>query len=195
MKVALEFDDFSPRNSNLHLLEQMKEHYPDFKVTLFTVPWEIRFGQPTPITEEQYSPWVKAIKKNEDWMEIALHGLTHMPEEFGEISYEGAKKRIITGENMFKNRGIKLAKIFKAPCWSISKEAKQVCADLGFKVVEDHYYNWNLKDDFPSDLKEDTIVIGHGHIQKTMGNGLEEVIHKLMKLPPETKFIKLSEIL
>lgn len=196
MKFAVEFDDFSPRNSNLSYLEEIKEHYPDFKVTLFTVPWEIRFGSQAPITLPDFEPWVRAVKGAEDWIEIALHGLTHAPLEFGEISYEGAKKRILVAEKMFENRGIKLAKIFKAPQWALSVEGKKAAEDLGYKVVEDHYYPWNLKDDLTPELMaqaEKKIVVAHGHVQNTMGNGTEEVMPRIMKLPPGTKFYKLSE--
>lgn len=194
MKIALEFDDFGPRNSNLSYLEELKEHYPDFKVTLFTVPWEIRFGGQAPITLPEFEPWVRAVKNADDWIEIALHGLTHGPLEFGEISYDGAKKRITVAEKMFENRGIKLAKIFKAPQWALSKEGKQAAEDMGYKVVEDHYYPWNLKDDLTDELrKREDIIVAHGHVQNTMGNGTEEVMPRLMKLPPDTKFYKLSE--
>lgn len=195
LKIALELDDFSPRNSHLSLLETLREHYPSFKVTMFTVPWEIRWGQPTPITQDEYSPWVRAVK-NADWIEIASHGLTHLPEEFGEISYEGAKKRLLTAEKMYENRGINLVKIFKAPHWCLSEEGKKAAEDLGYTVVEDHYYQWNIKDEFPEALKDyDGIIIAHGHVQDTMGNGLEESLPRLMKLPPGTEFYKLSDVL
>lgn len=208
-KVALEYDDFGPRNSNLALLEEIKEHYPDFKVTLFTVPWEIRFGSAsqttpgTPITDAAYQPWVEAVKQNEDWMELALHGFTHklgdprqgIPGEM-ECSYEDAQKIITVAEKMFENRGLKLAKIFKAPQWLISKEAKRGIEELGYKVCEDHYYNWNLTDPFPTEAAErGDIIIGHGHVQDEMGNGMAETLHKVLKLPPDTQFLKLSEVL
>lgn len=205
IKVALELDDFSPRNSNLALIEEIKEHYPDFKISLFTVPWEIRFGgsnHGTPITDEEYLPWVNAIKENEDWIEIALHGLTHLersqrnPAEFECISYDQAWKAITVGEKMFMNRGIKLAKIFKAPQWLLSPEGKKAAEDCGFLVVEDGYYNWNIKDEFPlKEAQEGKLIIGHGHIHDTCGNGLTECYDRLMRLPVGTKFFKLSEIL
>lgn len=208
-KVALEYDDFGPRNSNLSILEEIKEHYPNFKVTLFTVPWEIRFGQltqgviGTPITDAGCAPWVDAVKQNEDWMELALHGLTHklgdprqgIPGEM-EIPYEDAKKIAMVAEKMFENRGLKLAKVFKAPQWLLSEEAKQAFMDRGYKVCEDHYYNWNLADEFPKEAAErGDLIIGHGHVQDEMGNGMAETLHKILKLPVDTQFFKLSEIL
>lgn len=196
IKIALEYDDFSPRNTRFDLLEKLREHYPTFKVTMFTVPWEVRFGTQTPITEPDYAPFVNAVKASKDWLEVALHGLTHAPMEFAELSHDGATKRLVIGQKMFENRGIDLVKIFKAPFWALSKEAKQAAEDQGFKVVEDHYYNWNLADDFPQELADKgVIIIAHGHVQDVVGNGMEETFAKLMKLPPDTEWLKLSEVI
>lgn len=197
MKVAVEYDDFSGVNHSLDLLEKIKEHYPNFKVTLFTVPWEIRFSQSiqhsSPITLEKFEKWCDVVG-NTDWMEIALHGLTHAPMEFAELSYEAAVKRIVIGMKMFENRKFKnFTKIFKAPQWAISPEAKQAVKDMGFVVLEDQYYNWNLANDKPNaDAKEPYIM--HGHIQNDCGNGMEESLHRVMSLPPDTEFLFLSEI-
>ena len=200
MKIVLEFDDFSPKNSNLGLLEDLKDHYKGFKVTLFTVPYDIRWGEPTPITGEKFTPFCKAIRKSTDWIEIALHGLTHLKSEFKNASYDDAKKWMMVGEKMFINRAINYAKIFKAPHWDMSPGALRAAKELGFTVAQDGYYNWNLKDDFPKELitgsKKDPIIVAHGHIQNVMGNGLEEVMPKLLTLPVKNiEFMFLSEYL
>lgn len=191
MKIAIDYDDFSPRNSNLGILEDIKEHFPNFKVTLFTTPWEIRWGEMTPITEERFKPFVDAIKSSEDWIEIAIHGLTHAPMEYAELTYDGARKRTIVAEKMFDNRGIKICKLFKAPQWEISKEAKQAVEDLRYTVLEDGYYNWNLSDERPNLDK----LLAHGHIQNTCGNGMSETLDKIMDLPTDTEFYFLSDAL
>jgi hypothetical protein len=202
MKIALEFDDFSPRNTSFGVLEDIKDHYPDFKVTMFTVPWEIRFdpdGKGTPITEERFAPWVEAVKKAQPWLEIALHGMTHAPLEFAELSQEEARKRVVIGEKMFINRQIPLAKVFKAPQWEISKPAIAAANEMGFDVVHDHYYNWNLAEDCPFTKEQikngKGIIIAHGHVQRVCNNGLEEVAHRILQIPPGTEFIFLSEAL
>lgn len=200
MRIAIEFDDFSPINSRFDLLEKLKEHYPEFKVTMFTVPWEIRYGrnleESAPITSSKYKPWVDAVKEYEDWIEIAPHGLTHAPMEFAELSANEATKRLIIGTKMFENKGIKYTNLFKAPQWEISKEAKEAIEGMGFIVLEDGYYDWNLAEDLPEEIKNsDKIVIAHGHVQNVCDNGLEEVFHRLMKLPVDTEFYFLSEAL
>lgn len=198
MKVALEYDDFGPINSSFGILESFKEHYPDFKVTMFTVPWDIRFGdnygKGAPITLEKYKPWVNAVNDC-DWIEIALHGLSHAPMEFSELSYEAAIKRLVVGMKMFENVGIKnFVKIFKAPQWALSPEAKKAAEDMGFVVVEDHYYNWNLANDKPDkDSKEPYIM--HGHVQDVCDNGMAETQGVVLSLPIDTEFLFLSDVL
>lgn len=193
MTVAFEFDDFNPRNSNFGVLENIKDHYPEFKVTMFTTPWDITTGQHLAITERDFGPWVNAVKKASDWLEIAVHGLTHLPMEFSELNYKAAKERIMVAENMFQNCGIKYTKIFKAPYWALSKEGKQAAEDLGFHVVEDGYFNWNLAEPMPE--SPEGIVIAHGHVQNTMGNGILESLGRIMKMPTDTKFKFLSEVI
>lgn len=198
MKIAIEYDDFSPINSQFGVLESFKEHYPNFKVTMFTVPWEVRFGrnlqESSPITLPKFRPFVEAVNEC-DWIEIALHGLTHAPLEFAELSYDAAIKRIVIGMKMFENVGIKnFAKIFKAPQWALSPEAKQAALDMGFEVCEDGYYNWNLANDKPNtDAVEPYIM--HGHVQDDCNNGMAETQHRVLKLPVDTEFVFLSEVL
>lgn len=199
MKIALEFDDFSPRNSNFGILEDIKDHYEHFKVSMFTVPWEIRFGQQTPITQPEHKPWCEAVKRSSDWLEIVLHGMTHAPMEFAELTTEEAHKRIVIGEKMFANREIELKKVFKAPQWAISPQAVKAANELDYDVVHDHYYNWNLADECPFTKEQikndDGIILAHGHVQRVCGNGIEEVAHRIMQLPPDIEFIFLSEAL
>ena len=199
MKVAIEYDDFSAVNHNLGLLEKIREHFPNFKVTLFTVPWDMQFArnmqEGAALTLDKYKPFVKAVRESGDWMEIALHGLFHIPLEFAELSEDAAYKRLIIGVKMFDNLKIKnFTKIFKAPMWEISPEAKQAAENMGFIVVEDEYYNWNLASDKPhGDAVEPYIM--HGHIQNVEENGMEETFHRIMKLPTDTEFMFLSEVL
>lgn len=197
MQIALEYDDFSGVNSNFGILENFKEHYPNFKVTMFTVPWEIRFGrnlqESSPITLPKFKPFVDAINDC-DWIEIALHGLTHAPLEFAELSYKAAMQRIVIGMKMFENVGIKnFAKIFKAPQWEISEEAEQAAKDMGFLVLHDQYYNWNLANDKPNERAPEPFIM-HGHVQDVCDNGMAETMHRVLKLPVDTEFKFLSEV-
>lgn len=197
--IVLDTDDFSPLNHRFDMLDKLKDRYPDFKITMFTVPWEIRLSpddKGTPITDSKYDGWFYAVKAwiDKGWMEIAIHGLTHAPREFEKLTYDEAQKRILVAQKMFQNRGIPYCPLFKAPQWLISEEAKLAVRDMGMFLVEDGYYNWNLKDPMP---KNRTRLIAHGHVQNepSTRNGLEESFIRLCKIPSNAKWKFLSEVL
>lgn len=165
---------------------------------MFTIPWDIRFSPQTkgaPITDKQYEPWVSTIRKaiEDGWMEIMIHGLTHAPREFEKLTYQEAKNRILVAQKMFINVKIPYQYYFKAPQWLISNDARKAIIDMGFKIVDDHYYNWNIKDEMP---KGDNLI-AHGHIQDepyTM-NGIDQSFIRLCKIPADAEWKFLSEIL
>lgn len=197
MQIALDYDDLSCLNHRFDLVEKLRARYPNFKVTFFTVPWEIRLSpntKGTPITEPEYQDFVIAVRNavDEGWMNIAIHGLTHAPEEFHKLSYDEAKKRVIVGMKMFENVGIKTNGMFKAPQWLLNEDAKKAIEDLGVTVVEDGYYNWNLKDEMP----EEKILIAHGHVQdeRATMNGMDQSLVRLMKVPKDAKWVHLADI-
>lgn len=195
MKIALEYDDFSPKNSSFGLLEDIKDHYPNFKVTMFATPWEIRWGEMTPITNEKWKPFVDACKIaiEQGWLELAIHGLTHAPMEFAEISSDEAIKRVLVAEKMFSNVGLKTVKIFKAPFWALSEQGEEAIQSADYYIAKDGYYHWNLANPLPENFPTDKIMIAHGHVQNTMENGLEETMDKILSLPTDTEFYFLSE--
>lgn len=209
MKIAIEYDDASPAHPMgprmFDILQTFREHYPKYKVTLFTIPWEIRFGKPLNLCQPDAKQWVSAAKEanEQGWMFFALHGLTHIgpseqnpmvEPEFASMPYDIAKKRIQAGINIFKKAGLPLLKIFKAPHWQISDEAERAAKELGFKVVKDKYYNWNLRDPLPKKPKDP--IIAHGHIQDGDGcfNGLEETRQNVFQLPTDAQFLSLDKV-
>lgn len=211
MNISLDYDDLSPLSHRFDLCEKLRERYPDFKVTFFTIPWDIRFSPSTsgtPITDEKYKDWCEYVKKavEDGWMQIGIHGLTHAPREFERLNYSETKKRVVVAQKMFENVGIPVTNLFKAPYWLLSKNGKQAIEDLGLKVVEDGYYNWNLKDkmllatlDEKIDLENmpDVRLIAHGHIADGDGtdNGMDESFLRLCETPQDAKWVFLSEVL
>lgn len=210
MKIALDYDDFSPLNHRFDLLDKLRERYEGFKVTMFTIPWDIRFnpdGKGTPITDRLYAPWVDRVKEavEQGWMEIALHGLDHAPQEFENLTYQQAKNRVIVGEKMFANVGIPVIKLFKAPQWLLSDSGKKAIEDLGYTVCEDGYYNWNLRDELASwhdeiqagGDRKNKAVVAHGHVQdepSTM-NGMDQTLLNLSDVPQDAEWVFLRETL
>lgn len=203
-RIAIELDDASSSQPAMlpayERLAEIRQHFPDFKVTLFLVPWEIRFGKTVPIAHTSEKNWADAFlsAQQDGWMKFALHGLTHMPHEFGEITYETALKKVKAGKEVCERIGLDLLPIFKAPNWSLSAEGKKAVEELGFQVVEDRYYQWNLRDPLPKETEfGDKIIIAHGHIQDGDGcfNGVCETSQKLLSLPTDTTFHFLNEAL
>lgn len=202
--IALEYDDASPSHPigprMWQLLQGFKDNYPDYKVTLFTVPAEVRWGKGHTLRHEDYKAWVKVAKKayEQGWLNFALHGFTHVPKEFETLTYESAYKRISWGKELFESCGLPLLPIFKAPNWLISEAAEKAAEDLGFTVVKDLYYDWNLKDRVPRPSEfGDKIIIGHGHVQDGDGcfNGISETSPIVRQLPSDTKFYFLDKAL
>jgi len=199
MMISLDYDDYQPMNHRWDMIDQLRVRFDDFKVTMFTIPWDIRFlpeKKGIQITDKEWKPWVEKTKEavEEGWMEVAIHGLTHLPLEFSELSYQEAKNRILVAQKMFFNVGIKTNGMFKAPNWAISDGARQAVEDLGLKLMEDGYYNWNLKDKRPDKRVN---LIAHGHIQDGDGcnNGIEETYMKLADLPHDIKWKHLREVI
>lgn len=167
-------------------------------MTFFTIPWDIRFSPSTsgtPITDEKYKDWCTYVKKavEDGWMQIGIHGLTHAPREFEHLSYDETKKRVLVAQKMLENVGIPITNLFKAPYWLLSKNGKQAIEDLGLKVVEDGYYNFNLNSEWP---ESDTVIM-HGHIADGDGtnNGMDETFLKVCEAPQTATWVFLSEVL
>lgn len=209
MNISVDYDDLSCLSHRFDLCEKLRERYPDFRVTFFTIPWDIRFSpatQGTPITDEKYKDWCTYVKKAvaDGWMQIGIHGLTHAPREFEQLTYDETKKRVLIAQKMFENVGIPITNLFKAPYWLLSKDGKKAIEDLGLKVVEDGYYNWNLKYEpwFSGGRLWKSVdrfdpVMAHGHIADGMGcdNGMDESFLRLCTVPQDAKWIFLSEVL
>ena len=196
MTITLDFDDFNPLNHRLDILRKLRDRYPDFKVTMFTVPWDIRYNSDkggAPISSDDYSEWRNIVKHGikDGWLEIAIHGLTHAPREFEDMDAKQAGGRIDFAEHFMNDAGFKYVKLFKAPQWLLSEEAKEVIEKRGYKVMEDGYYSWNVKDEFPVELNN---VIGHGHVQDVCDNGLEESLLRLVQIPDDYEWKFLSEV-
>lgn len=198
MTISFGIDDFGPSNHRFDLLTDFHERYPKCKITLFTIAWDIRFNpndKGSPITDKKFDTWCETTRQaiKDGWIEIAIHGLTHKLREFENLTFDEAKKRVLVAQKMFVNRNIPTIPIFKAPQWMLSSGGKKAIEELGLKVVEDHYYNWNLKDNMPKSEN----IIAHGHIQNELGtqNGLEQSFMKLCKIPPDSNWIFLSEVL
>ena len=131
-KVALSLDDFSVLNNRMDLLLKIKEHYPDFKVSLFTIPVDWRFEQ-KPEARIFRDKSLALIKENLDWMQIIPHGLTHMPKEFEKCDYYTFRDLVLPSiDEAFTKDGLPYEKGFKAPYWLWNKKVVKALDEAGW---------------------------------------------------------------
>jgi len=198
IKIVFDLDDFHVDSVGMEYLLRLKEHFPKFRCTLFTIPLPIeQFGGGFP-KDERIAQWAKMIN-GYDWIEIAPHGLFHVKGECA-VSRQDAALRIRTIESIFKRFGLKYVKIFKAPHWIMSrgmyqeliKRGYNVAIDIRQKNVEiyDYQYDWSIDGRFPYGKD---IVKAHGHIN-TMDNAIIRCFEKLLKeIPPDADWLTVSE--
>ena len=219
-KIVLDMDDYSVSCPNFELLMKLKEHFPSFKVTLFTIPLDMMLLSDK-IKMPQFLSWVEMLKEYQDWVEIAVHGFIHDKKEML-VDYKRAKLTLKASENMMtqikkkekvrfigsRNKKYKFdipyKKIFKAPGWQMSDDAYKAARDMGYVVAIDrnkpspeienlktYKYNWSIEEPFPEDFR---IIKGHGHMYG-MQNDLQACYQNLLTLPTDAEFLFISEYL
>jgi hypothetical protein len=161
----LDFDDFGEFNNRLDWLWTLKNHFPNFKVNLFTIPTNYN---------GKFTVYIKSL----NWIQVCVHGNEHINNED-------------VGEDWLKTFQGYFASVYRAPFWQLSDVMYERLKKLGYKIMvhpddlrEGIKYNWNLKDS-PPPLD---ILYGHGHIQDVCENGLVEAFENIMKLPLNTEF-------
>lgn len=161
MKAILDLDDFYPekKNNAMDWLIELKDCYPNFVVTLFTI----------------YGRWhnIKLLHELNrfDWIEIAAHGYYHYSND--EVM-KWDKKRWFDVINEFEKTGL-FTKVFKAPNWMMSKLGYFVLKELDWAVA----VRENQIKDLPEGIRyycfEDQPEKIHGHtwlLQKHWEDGL-----------------------
>lgn len=113
--ILVDFDDFHG-SCNLTDLFRLKDMYPKFKVTLFTIPSQcsIRF--------------LRDVSKL-TWVQMAIHGIRHSPLEFKKMSYNRCASILVEFKKGFYVKG------FKAPHWQYSRESMAWLRDNDFWVA------------------------------------------------------------
>lgn|SRR3990167_2571509 len=197
MKVALDLHDFSILNNRLDLLLKIKEHYPDFKVSLFTVPFDVQYEVNTQAIIHREAA-LKKIKECLDWIQIIPHGLTHMTNEFEKCDYKLFKDKVMPSiKEAFDKDGLPFVKGFCAPYWIWNKDVIRALDEEGWWGAIDrnqpdmlspkrfYVYSHSLDEKYYlSNL--DTIKL-HGHIGST-DNDLEKCFVNIFRLPVDTKW-------
>lgn len=153
MNIVIDFDDFSEKENEIEILLKLKKaNGPKFKVTLFTIPGKCSLQ------------FLKKIKKEYPWMELAVHGWNH--EGKGECLGWGrqtAKRYLQNALNMKV-----FVPGFKAPQWLASSGTYEACHELGFWVAEVKQNKNKVPSGIKTYILEEPAVEGviqaHGHI-------------------------------
>lgn len=194
MKVVLDLHDFSVVNNRLDLLLKLKEHFPKFKVSLFTVPLDESKDWGASTMRHYF---LDVIKQNLDWIQIIPHGLKHDGHEMKRTDYMTFKNEIIPMiEEIFDVDGLPYEKGFLAPHFSWTEGIVRVLDEEGWWGAIDrdkvmpvpkkfYRYTWRINEPF---LNFDTDVLKiHGHIYGTK-NDIGLCMDKILALPQDTEW-------
>lgn len=205
VQTIIEVDDFGFLLPGFDDVLRLKESFPNFKMTAFTIPFPHQFfgANSKMFKKEKYKQWAKIVNSYE-WLEIAIHGFYHLPFEF-DCSYQKAETAIKAWENLFEEIGLKYSKIFRAPYWQYSYDALMALKDAGYTVAIDrnhprpvpeglktYMYNWSFEEAMPvADF-----IKGHGHFVGKNKNNIKECLANMLnQIPPDAKFITLGDYL
>lgn len=167
-ELVIDFDDFSELNSKFHLLEKLKWHIPNLKVTLFTIPSDC---------SKEFCQKIAKL----DWIELALHGEKHTHLECSTWT----KRKALEVLNHYEKWGC-FKKIFKPPFWAGSEGLYEALSEKNYIVAQ----NKNVVGDNQAYRIDNNSKAVHCHIQDVCGNGLEESFIYLKSLKGHSfKFI------
>jgi len=196
-KVCLGLHDFSIAYNRLDLLLKLKKRFPDFKVSLFIIPFQKR---------EDYGPtlvrhnFLKEIKRYLNWMQFIPHGYAHQGSEMRLISYDRFKYFILPFiKGTLEDMCLPYEKGFAAPHWRWSKDVVKVLDEESWwgavtpakpdmpRPKKFYRYNYCINEEFKGD-----VLKLHGHIFGTK-NDLGKCFHNLRALPKDTKWSFVTE--
>lgn len=197
MKVALGLHDFSVVNNRLLWLLTLKDKFPKFKVSLFTVPVDEKNDWGSSTIRGEY---LKEIKKNLSWMQIIPHGLDH---DKSEMQYcRDFESVMVNIKRAFETDGLPYEKGFCAPHWRWSQEVVDGLNEAGWWGAVDprqpdmikpkKFYRYSHTID-NIDYSQELLKL-HGHIYGTK-NDLGLCFDNLLKLPADTEWHYVTDFL
>jgi hypothetical protein len=197
-KVCLDLHDFSVVNNRLDLLLKLKGHFPNFKVSLFTVACDKKEDWGASLVREDF---LKVIKENLDWLQIIPHALHHGGSEVSDISYKEFGFLLTHMGLQFDADGLPFVNGFCPPHWRWNEDVVKVLDEKGWWGAIDrdkimprpkrfYQYNYLLNESFPLD----TDLRLHGHIYGTK-NDLGRCFSNLTRLHSDTEFVFATDCL
>jgi len=201
--VSLDIHDFSVLNNKLDLLLEIKDRYPTFKVSMFTIPFDYTFEKSVQRIYRDME--LKRIKENLDWIQIIPHGVTHMPREFENCDRHSMKMIIDNMHEIFDKDGIPFEKGFCAPFWLWNQEVVTVLNEYGWWGAIDrnqkdmicpkkfYKYNYSIDEEFWN--SPDDVLKLHGHMDLPSANNLNDCLVNILKLPSDVEWHYVTDFL
>jgi len=199
MSICLDLHDFSVVNNRLELLFKLKEHFPNFKVSLFTVPIDKSSDWGPYLIRGDIITYIREL----DWIQLVPHGLTHEGSELRKCDYERFKYEILPAvRETFEVNGLTYVRGFCAPHWKWTDGVVKVLDEEGWFGAVDrdkempcpkifYKYNFLLNEPF---WEHDGDLKLHGHIYGTK-NDVGLCFNNLMKLPLDTEWHFVTDFL
>lgn len=204
MKISLEFHDFSVLRSQMSQLLTLKEHYPNLKVSMFTIPYDYELEMSS--VSLQRDKALKMVKDNLDWIRLYPHGLMHIPNEFQNCDRWTMKLSLQAIDEAFKKDGLPYSKGFCAPYWLWNQDVIDILDEQGWfgaidrnqpemlKTKKFYEYNYSIDEPFWKDKGTETLKL-HGHMTLPSANNLGDNMLNLMKMPHDAEFVYIDELL
>lgn len=176
--VVFDVDDFCDEHNCLNEIRQLKEQYPRFKCTLFTIPNRIRKS----LLQEA---------KSLGCVELCPHGVNHDPNEEFKVR---TKQELL---DCYSRLDYTLyTKGMRPPGWFINKEIVDGCNEIGMWIAPHVRDVGRIADR----CKHGYYACGehypywHAHSHNTCGNWLKKDVDKLLKMwPKDQEFMYVSE--
>jgi hypothetical protein len=191
-KVSLDLHDFSVLNNRMDILLKIKEHIPDFKVSLFAIPFDYQ-AELDPQGKLLRKNSLKVIHDNLDWLQIIPHGLTHMKREMQNVDYYTFRDVVLPAiDEVFMKDGLPYEKGFCPPYWLYNKDVVRVLDEKGWfsatdrnqpdmlKAKRNYIYSHSLEEPYYN--SNSPLLKLHGHIDGVSANDLELCYLNLLKL-------------
>lgn len=201
MKVCLDLHDFSAVNNRLELLLKLKEHFPGFKVSLFTVPFDISADWGAFCIRKDI---LKEIRNHLNWIQIIPHGLNHNKElEF--CDYRTFKDKIMPSiKEAFDKDGLPFVRGFCAPHWKWSEGVVRALDEEGWWGALDRnqpkmlstkkFYRFSYCLHEPYHESGSEVLKLHGHVYG-LRNDLGRCFDGLLKLPQSAEWHFVTDFL
>ncbi len=205
-KVCFDIHDGSVLRTRYDLLEQLKEHFPNLKVSLFWIPWDYEWEVSK--FKIQREEMLERIKKNLDWIQLIPHGLMHIRGEFGE--FEKVDKKLMRDtlksiDEAMKKDGLPYEKGFCAPFWLWNQDVVDVLDEEGWWGAIDRnqpqmlstkkFYKYTHSIDEPFSLSNNDKLALHAHMRPPSANDIDRCFLNLMKMDNSWDFRFVTDFL